>query len=309
GGLSMGGSGKTPFVLWLAGKLRGGGGRPAILTRGYRRRAPEELTILAAGEKAAAARTGDEAQIFLRSGVAPVGIGADRVRTGREVERRFQPDVLILDDGFQHWRLARDLDIVLVDTLDPLGGGNVFPLGRLREPPTALARADVFVLTRTEPGRSYEGIKRVLREHNRDALILRARIQAQSWVEAGSGVELEIGEAPPARAAAFCGLANPESFWRTLAALGCFPLIRWDMGDHHRYRPVEIKRIAAQARQAGAEVLLTTEKDAMNVCEDVGEVIAPLRLLYLKIGIVVEEEARLLACVGQSRSRFTHGDH
>ncbi|MFB3777268.1 MAG: tetraacyldisaccharide 4'-kinase [Bryobacteraceae bacterium] len=303
GGLSIGGSGKTPFVLWLAGKLRNEGGSPAILTRGYRRRAPEPLTVLAAGERAAPARTGDEAQIFLRSGVAPVGIGADRVRTGREVERRFQPDVIILDDGFQHWKLARDLEIVLVDVLDPLGGGNVFPLGRLREPPTALIRADVFVLTRTEPGRSYEGIKRVLREHNREAPILRSQIQAQSWVDARSGRELELGEVPLARAAAFCGLANPETFWRTLAALGCVPLIRWDLGDHHRYRPVEIKRMAVQARQAGAEVLLTTEKDAMNLCEHIEGVIAPLRLLWLRIGVEVEEAERLLLCFNQRRSR------
>ena len=219
--------------------------------------------------------------------------------------RSRKPVVAILDDGFQHWRLERDLDIVLVDALDPLGGGNVFPLGRLREPPRSLERADVFVLTRTEPGRSYTGVEAELRAHNRGAPILRSRIRPRGWVDAESGEDLALAGLSLARAAAFCGLANPESFWRTLASLGCAPLIRWNLGDHHRYRPVEVKRMGAQARSAGAEVLLTTQKDAMNLCGHVAELIAPLRLFWLRIGVEVENEERLLDRLGQGGSRPT----
>jgi len=102
--------------------------------------------------------TGDEAQVFLRSGAAVLGIGKDRFAAGSAVEEKFRPDVMILDDGFQHWRLSRDLDFILVDALDPFGGGQVFPLGRLREPLEALSRANVFVITRTEQGAVMRGL-------------------------------------------------------------------------------------------------------------------------------------------------------
>ena len=303
GGLSMGGSGKTPFVLWLAGKLKQAGCQPAILTRGYRRRAPERLTVAEAGASLPVARTGDEGQIFVRSGVAPVGIGADRAATGRAIEERFRPDVMILDDGFQHWRLRRDLDIVIVDGLDPLAGGEVFPLGRLREPPNALARADLFVISRTERGRSYQGIEAELRAHNPRAPVFQARVVPECWVDYESGETFSAGDLPVQRVAAFCGLANPASFRRTLAALGCRPVARWEPGDHHRYRPVELRRLAAEARSLGAEALLTTEKDVMNLCDHIGELIAPLRLFWLKIGLEVDGEGGLLQIVEKALGR------
>ncbi|MCC7174725.1 MAG: tetraacyldisaccharide 4'-kinase [Bryobacterales bacterium] len=297
GGLSMGGSGKTPFVLWLAAQLAASGARPAILTRGYRRAASGELSVFEAGARAPVRETGDEAQIFLRSGVAPVGVGAKRASAGRAVERLFHPDVLILDDGFQHRRLARDLDIVLVDALDPFGGGALFPLGRLREQPEALARADLLVITRTEPGRAYPGIEAALRAHNPAAPLFRARVEPQYWADAASGRRFEPGSLPFARAAAFCGLANPASFWRTLALLGIEPAIRREWPDHHRYRPGELRRLAGEARAAGAQALLTTEKDLMNLPDGAAEIAAPLQLLWLKMAMQVEDADRLLEAV------------
>jgi tetraacyldisaccharide 4'-kinase len=300
GGLSMGGSGKTPFVLWLAERLRDTGCRPGILTRGYRRRVPEKWTVLDAGATEQVARTGDEAQILLRSGVAPLGIGADRFASGRALEERFHPDVIILDDGFQHGRLSRDLDVVLVDALDPFGGGDVFPLGRLREGPQALARADVFVITRAERGRSYAGIERELRKHNSRAPILRARVVPEAWVDYVSGERFPPRELPYSKVAAFCALANPASFWGTLAALGYHPVGQRNLGDHHRYRPREVQRLTAEARAKGAEALLTTEKDLMNLSDEAGSLAAPTRLLWLKIGLEVEGAERLLDLVRQA---------
>jgi len=305
GSLSMGGSGKTPFVLWLARRLQETGGRPAILTRGYRREAPEERSIFEAGAQAPVSRTGDEAQIFLRSGVAPVGIGARRAAVGRAIEQRFRPDVLILDDGFQHWRLARDHDIVLVDALDPFGGGALFPLGRLRELPEALARAGTVVITRAEPGRAYPGIERLVRTHNAHAPIFRARVATERWVEAGSGEDFEPAGLPCSRVAAFCGLANPASFWRTLESLGLTPVMRREFADHHRYRPAELRRLAAEARLGGAEALLTTEKDLMNISGPVEEFISGLRLFWLGIGVEVEDAARLLRALPARRTQPT----
>jgi tetraacyldisaccharide 4'-kinase len=300
GGLSMGGSGKTPFVLWLAERLRDAGCQPGILTRGYRRSVPEKRTILEAGATEQVARTGDEAQILLRSGVAPLGIGADRFASGRALEDRFHPGVILLDDGFQHGRLHRDLDVVLVDALDPFGGGDVFPLGRLREGMEALARADVFVITRAERGRSYAGIERELRKHNRRAPILRAWVVPEAWVDCESGERFPPTELPYSKVAAFCALANPASFWGTLAALGYRPVGQRNLADHHRYRPWEVRRLAAEARARGAEALLTTEKDRMNLCDQAGSLVAPARLLWLKIGLEVEGAEQLLDLVEQA---------
>ena len=120
GNITAGGTGKTPFVLYLAGQMKKDGHRCGIVTRGYGRQSREKHLILEPDARVAASQTGDEPQLFLRSGLAPVGIGADRFETGRLLAERFPLDVILMDDGFQHLRLERSLDIVLIDALDPL---------------------------------------------------------------------------------------------------------------------------------------------------------------------------------------------
>jgi 3-deoxy-D-manno-octulosonic-acid transferase len=296
GGISMGGAGKTPMVDYLAERMRQRGRRPAILTRGYMRRSIEPSILIEAGEDVPASVTGDEAQIFVHSGYADAGIGADRWSTGRLLEEKYHPHLFLLDDGFQHRRLARDLDIVLIDALNPFAGGAVFPLGRLREPLRALARADAFVLMRAAPEREYRGIRDRLLALNPKAPIFRGRIEPRYWVHTRTGQPAHPPEAP---AAAFCGLANPASFWRTLRALGIAPVFTWTFEDHHRYQCTEVQRLAAQARMHGAPVLLTTEKDAMNLPERAAEILldASMELYWLKIGIQVEREEALMELI------------
>src|SRR5262249_40282952 len=157
---------KTPFVLMLTRALRDRGRAPGILTRGYARNSPEKNLAIPVGAFTRAEHTGDEPQIFVRSGLAPVGVGKDRYAVGRLLEEQFGVDVLLLDDGMQHVRLARALDIVLIDALDPFAGGELFPVGRLREPLSGLARADVFVITRSEFSGLTAAVERTLRHHN-----------------------------------------------------------------------------------------------------------------------------------------------
>ncbi len=302
GGLTWGGTGKTPFVLWLATHLREQGLSAAILTRGYRRRVPARQTILEAGAKADVAVTGDEAAILLRSGVAAVAIGADRWATGRLVEKRFRPDVMLLDDGFQHHRLERCLDIVLLDALDPFGGGALVPLGRMREPIHALARAGLVIITRAEPGRAYEGIRAEIRRYNRHAPVLAARVDPRRWVSASTTESWEPAKLPFVRVAAFCGLGNPGSFWNTVEALGYRLVSRWNFPDHHHYRPAEIHRLAAQAKAAGAQALLTTEKDLMNLPQRTAALVEPLALCWLEIALEVVESEELLALIRRTLS-------
>ena len=297
GNITMGGTGKTPFVLFLAERLRAAGRRPGILTRGYGRHSPEKHLVLEAGAPVPVAHSGDEPQIFLRAGVAPVGIGPNRAQTGGELIRRFDTDVLLLDDGFQHHRLDRRLDIVLIDALEPFGGCEVFPLGRLREPLADLRRAGVFVLTRSDYARAPEAIEARLRRYNPHAPVFRAGVEPRAWVDYATGEQAEPARFTGDRVAAFCGLGNPRSFWGTLEALGIQPLDRFAFPDHHLYRPHELRRMADQFRRSGAQILLTTEKDMLNLCADCEALIAPLRLWWLRIGVAVERERELLKCV------------
>lgn len=296
GNITTGGTGKTPMVLQIAEQLRNVGRMPGILSRGYGRQSPNRNLLLEPGTKTFVGHTGDEPQMFLRSGAAYLGIGADRHETGRLLEERFPVDVIILDDGFQHLRLARDLDIVLIDALDPFGECEMLPLGRLREPPEGLKRADVFVITRSDLRNAVAGIEHRLREINPRAPIFRSRIVPEHWVDNATG-ELRALPDVPSPSIAFCGLGNPKSFWRTLAQLQIHPIDCLEFGDHHMYTPREIRRIAQQGQAAGIEALLTTEKDSVNLCEEWDAIVEPVKLFWLKIRVEIENEAELLRLV------------
>jgi tetraacyldisaccharide 4'-kinase len=294
GNLTMGGTGKTPCVLRTVELLKARAYRPGILTRGYGRTSHDRQMTAAPAAPIRAEYTGDEPQIFVRSGLAPVGIGADRFASAALLCREFQVDVLVLDDGFQHRRLARDLDLVLIDALNPFGGGHIFPLGRLREPLAALARADAFLVTRGEFSDLTPAIERTLRRWNPHAPIYRARIEPQAWIESRTGMQYPAEARPFGRAGAFCGLGNPESFRRTLLRLGVQPVDWVEFEDHHRYRPYELTRLTHQMRAAGAEALVTTEKDAVNLCDQCDDLLAPLPLYFLRIGMRISNEREFM---------------
>jgi len=296
GGVSMGGTGKTPLVDHLAGRLSERGLCTAILTRGYRRQSIETTILIEAGTPAPVRVTGDEAQIFVQSRCAHLGIGVDRFAAGRLMETKIHPDVFLLDDGFQHVQLGRDLDIVVIDALNPFAGGAAFPLGALREPISALGRAGAFIIMRAAPEREYEGIQRKLRRWNARAPIFRARVQPRGWMNFGTHTPEEPPQGP---VAAFCGLANPNSFWATLRALHLPPVFHWAFRDHHPYHCVEIERLAAQAVMHGSTILLTTEKDAMNLPESAAAALkrAGVTLYWLKIGVQIDREQDLLALI------------
>lgn len=281
GGIGMGGAGKTPFAVYLAGVLRGAGLRPAFLTRGYGRESSEAV-IAHTGDAVPVALTGDEAQILLRSGLGPVGIGASRYANGARMAAECGSTVFVLDDGFQHHRLRRDVDIVLIDCLDPFAGGRVFPAGRLREPLARLAQADAVVLTRSCPGRAYAGIRAALGE----VPTFTARTRAATWVNADSGETLPLDALSGQTLRGFCGLGNPASFQQSLeelvpgTALELFP-------DHHRYRTAEVAMLATQV-----SALVTTQKDTLNLPEG-WQSAARIPIYWLAIEMELDDPDRL----------------
>ena len=279
GNLTYGGAGKTPLTLWLAERLP----CSAVLTRGYGRQS-RQILALPPGASAPLSDTGDEAQIFLRSGRVAVGIGRDRRAAAQALVRVFSPDTFLLDDGFQHWPLARDFDIVLIDTQDPFGGGHLLPVGRLREPISALSRAGFVVLTRTQTARRYSKLLARIRQENTRAPIVRASIRPVTWMRGDQPIGL-----PPGSYAAFCGLANPGSFRASVASLGWQPVSFTAFPDHHRYQASDLEPLTT----AAPDGLLTTEKDWVKV-ETLG-LAAPV--YWLKVELDVDEGEELLRLI------------
>jgi 3-deoxy-D-manno-octulosonic-acid transferase len=297
GNITAGGTGKTPVTIDLLREFRGS--RPGLLTRGHGRSTSEIVLILDETQRLPISLTGDEPRLCSRLARVPVGIGADRYTVGERLLESADVRLLFLDDGFQHRQLERHFDLVLIDALRPFGGGNLIPLGRLREPLDGLARASAFLITRANTVPNGKTIETILRRYNPTAPVFHARTVASYWTDF-DGATLSPGEFRSARAIAFCGLGNPESFWRSLDELGVVPLERYAWGDHHRYTPAELRRLVRRARDIGADVLLTTAKDALNLDRDYRSIAGSLRLFWLEISVEIDRREELIRAISDS---------
>ena len=265
GNLTAGGSGKTPATIWLAERLSLRGRLPAVISRGYRRRSREAAVVALPGETAGADLLGDEPALMHERLFCPIGVGADRYAAGSALLEKAPAEVFLLDDGFQHLRLRRDFDLVLVDAARPFEEAACLPLGRLREPADGLRRASAVMLTNTAPGTCYEALSERIRRIAPDVPVFRSRLRPVRTVETRFGEEIAPERLAGRSVFAFCGLGSPASFWATLEALGCRLAGRLAFRDHHRYSLDDWWRIAAAARDSGAELTVTTEKDLLNL--------------------------------------------
>jgi tetraacyldisaccharide 4'-kinase len=300
GNITAGGTGKTPTAVEMLRQFHDL--HPGLLTRGHGRSAAHTVLMLSNDHNIPISLTGDEAQLIRRYVDAPLGIGADRFAVGRELLAAEPVGLLFLDDGFQHLQLHREFDLVLIDALRPFGGGHPLPLGRLREPLSGLARASAFLITRSDEAPNLPAIESTIRRNNAEAPIFHARTRLLQWRDS-EGFTYPVDSLKEARAVAFCGLGNPESFWRSLAHLGIEPLSRYDYGDHHSYTPSEIRRLAQHACDTGADTLITTAKDAVNLDPGYPHIIQSLqlRLFWLEIGIEIDSSQKLVEQIASSR--------
>ncbi len=268
GNLTAGGSGKTPTTIWLAEQLSLRGRLPAVLSRGYRRRSKEASIIALPGEPAGPDRLGDEPALMQERLFSPIGVGADRYRTGTALLEQAPADMFLLDDGLQHFRLGRDFDLVLVDAGRAFEGQSCLPLGRLREPVDGLRRAGAVLLTNTVAGAGYEALTARIGRLAPGVPVYRSRLRPSRAVATRFGEEVALERLAGRGVFAFCGLGNPESFWTTLEDLGCRLEGRLAFRDHHRYTLDDWWRIAAAARDSEAELTVTTEKDLLNLSRE-----------------------------------------
>lgn len=267
GNLTMGGTGKTPLVAWIAAKLAANNRRVCVLTRGYGRKTNERVVVSDGREILAGVdEAGDEALLLAEQlkGQAAVICDANRVEAARWAVENLRSDVFILDDGFQHRRMARDLDVVVVDATNPWGNGSLLPAGTLREPISELARADCIMITRAEDANDIDSLRNQITGLNKAAPVFLARMNLAKTRElnenATPGTDLKtmtIG--------AFCAVGNPGSFFSLLARAGLQLTYRRAFRDHHKYTQSDVDSIEREARTRGVEVLLTTAKDAVKL--------------------------------------------
>ena len=265
GNLTFGGTGKTPTVVALVRDLVRRGRHPAVLTRGYGRRGREPLLLVGPDCGVPVSMSGDEpAELVRQLPGVPVAVDADRIRGGAAA-LALGADVMVLDDGFQHLRLERDLDLVVLDAGDPWGGNALPPRGRLREPVSALGRASAVLLTKVQPGADVPGIIGRVRRLAPGVQILQSRMTPRA-VRTPDGTrqpEVLAGR----RVLAFAGVGRPEGFRALLEAAGAEVVEgRW-FPDHHRYGTAELRQLVADA-QARDAVLVTTGKDAVKLPAD-----------------------------------------
>ena len=292
GNLTTGGTGKTPVVEWICRVLAAGERRVCVLTRGYGRINPDTRVVVSDGSRvlATAAEAGDEPLLLAQnlSGIAAVISDADRAGAGKWAKEELDADVCVLDDGFQHLRVARDLDLLVIDATNPWGGGRLLPFGRLREPRSGAERADCIVVTRADNQQDLDSLKKEIRRFNQECPIFMSRMKVSSISRLGSDFE-EVTASLLQPVAAFCGVGNPQSFFDQVRRAGFDPVFSQALTDHHWYDQTDIDSLCRKSRQMGAQNLITTAKDAVKL----QALNFDLTCYVLNIEIEIEEEGRL----------------
>ena len=270
GNMTTGGTGKTPMTVYLARLLQNAGLTPLIVSRGYRGGASAGGGIVSDGRNILmdAGRSGDEPLLMAeRLPRVPVVVGRKRYDIAMEVIRRFSPDVILLDDGFQHFQLARDIDIVLLDYARPLGNNRLLPAGTLREPAAVLRLADILVFTRAEnhPGPTHrQALEKIVKDKPvfyacHDPIITH-RVSGDG-ASIAPDRETGIDALADHRVYVFCGLADNRSFLESAGRLSPRIAGHRFFRDHHAYTPADLSGIFRKARESGADIMLTSGKD------------------------------------------------
>jgi tetraacyldisaccharide 4'-kinase len=290
GNITLGGTGKTVFAEHIARYLKQQGHRVAILTRGYKRKITSyERTSVRAYEN-----MGDEPYMLqqkLRD--VPVIVDADRSCAAKIALNDFACDAVILDDGFQQWRIKKDLEIVLIDAANPFGNRNMLPRGILREPLSSLGRADIFVLTKADLDPSGSApLKEFLRRLNSKAVIFESVHRPLGFYRTGKpdalqGMDYLKGQT----VTLFSGIGDPRSFEDLIKKAGISVGLSFRFQDHHRYSEPDLQKIFEDSRRKDIKIMVTTEKDAVRI-PDMQYAISDMQILVLRIGLMLKEEEK-----------------
>jgi len=295
GNLTVGGTGKTPCAAFLARFLRDEGHNVAILSRGYKRESEGRVEVSDGKEILCGPReAGDEPYLLAKScaGVRVV-VDRDRYAAGKWLEERAPVSVFILDDGYQHLQLARDLNLALMDATEPLAEAKMVPFGRLREPLSALRRANAVIVTRSDQAFNRASLEAAVRRFaSAGTPIFHAHHKLADLAALSSGEVMDPAAFAQKRIAAVSGIARPDRFIADLEHAKMKIVLRRDFDDHHRYTREELVEIIEAARQSQAEAIITTEKDMANLPDGAANS-SPIPIYAARIEFECEDEAAL----------------
>ena len=276
GNITVGGTGKTPTAQKMADLIKRMGYRVVILNRGYRSHWDKEIGVVSDGNKIfmTAYEAGDEAYLMAKTlpGI-PVVIGKNRAITGKYAVEKLNAEVIIMDDGYQHWHLERDLDVVLVDTLNMFGNGCVLPRGMLREPLENLNRGDLFLLTKTDQSSvlSRMQLRKTIERYNAKAPVVESVhhpknfVEIADWYKGITQNHMDLSELEGKDVMVFSAIGNPSSFEQTLSSIGLNIKEAVRYPDHHDYGMLEMQYILERASSHKAVAMITTSKDAVKI--------------------------------------------
>ena len=267
GNITAGGTGKTPCVVMLAQMLQSHGFKPAILSRGYGGKNTKSVNIVSDGKNILldSKTAGDEPFLMAQSlRSIPIIVGPQRIKTGSAAINRFGANVLICDDAMQHRQIFRDISLVLLDSQDPLGNGHVLPRGKLREPIAGLERASAFLLTRTDETSKADNINNKLKQVG-NIPIFTSIHKIKDVIKGDYSDKWPISGLKGKKVCAFCGIAKPDSFKKSLLAAQAHILSLDTFPDHHNYNRAELEIIKNKFYDYKADLIITTQKDGMRL--------------------------------------------
>jgi tetraacyldisaccharide 4'-kinase len=267
GNLTLGGTGKTPTVIQVAQLLTRSNRRPVVISRGYGRKDEKKIIVVSDGRSVLVdSRTGGDEPVMIGSKLPgiPVVVGRNRFQAALLALQWFSPDVVVLDDGFQHLRLKRDLDVVLVDAQNPFGNGKLFPAGILREPIDALKRADAVLITRTDMSGDAAKLKATIRQHTK-ARIFTSRLVPVDLIDYRSSDIKPLTVLRGSKVLALSGIASPDSFTLLLKSLGADIVAACTYRDHFDYQKSDLAAVFRKAADEKISMIVTTEKDAIRI--------------------------------------------
>jgi tetraacyldisaccharide 4'-kinase len=272
GNITVGGSGKTPLVIWLARNLQDKGLKSIILIRGYMPKA---------------SKVSDEVDMLNEQiPYIPVIAGADRAASIREAEDSLPVDLYICDDAFQHWPLHRDLNVVTIDAVNPFGNGYLLPAGILREGLSSLKRADVFILTKIDNSNIIQELSLKLKRINPKALIMESRYKSTGIVDVFDTLDTPEDPLKEKRVVGFCAIGDPLSFEASLKTSGAIITKLFTYRDHHVYKKNDIQAMVKFCHSQNIQILVTTHKDAVKLRAFRG-LFAGFRLVYIPIQLEI----------------------
>ncbi|MFH1457583.1 MAG: tetraacyldisaccharide 4'-kinase [Candidatus Omnitrophota bacterium] len=289
GNITVGGTGKTALVEFMAGYLKKQGHKVVILSRGYKREIQNPKSKIQNYET-----MGDEPYMLkMRLKDIPVIVDKDRIRSARRAIQAFGADVVILDDGFQQWKIARDLDVVTIDATRPFGNRHLLPRGILREPLSSLARADMFVLTKTNLNENTSMIREELNRLNPAGPVFESSHEPVGFYDINEPQRILSPDSLRSKTATlFSGIGDPDSFEELIKSLGIKIGLPFRFSDHHFYSKQDLDDIFKASRDKGIDTLITTEKDFARLsCAKIET--QGLQVLVLRIAIVFKDEPRL----------------